>query len=379
MKSPDEIARTLARQWHNADWREKRLIDQGGWPLEFSIGRPLPSLLTHQTAQVREHIARWRAVVVGRVEWEDVSFRSAAEPVSLPLKWWISSPEEWAKGSDDELVRLELFRLRYLLDHVDSIFHSLLVRQRGLWRNRESDDVVLAAKLALKLEPGIAAGAPLRSIALAGIDSKFIERNEGVLTALLDVRFGGQVSELGLTGFLDAADESDHWLLVAPLTQDLLPFSQQRIRARELRETPLPAGRILLVENERCLYRLPKLTDAIAVLGSGLDLAWLQADWLNQRRLGYWGDMDTWGLRMLARARILKPHLEPLLMNKVLFEQQAATLAVREPTVAGSDPPEGLTSHERIFYEYLLGQEKGRIEQEFLPLQMVEKALSDWQ
>ncbi|MFM2287301.1 MAG: hypothetical protein RL684_444, partial [Pseudomonadota bacterium] len=275
LKSPSELASLLTRQWHNADKREQRLLDPQAWPLPLAIGRPPSTLFAHHTALVREHIARWRTVTVGEVQWQDTAFRSAAEPVSLPMYWQLSSPEEWALASGDAQVQLELRRLCHLLDRVDSRFHSLLVRQRGLWRERNDEEVIQAAALTFELEPGGAAGRPLRSIALAGIDSKFIERNSGLVTALLDIRFEGQASQLGLTSFLDASDESNHWLLVVPLSPGLLPFAQQRVRARELMETPLPASNILLIENDRCLHLLPALNDTIAVLGSGLDLAWL--------------------------------------------------------------------------------------------------------
>lgn len=377
MKSPEDLAALLSRQWLSAEMRENRLLAAGAWPLRLSIGRPSPSLFARHTAQVREHIARWRAVTIGTVHWQAVAFRSAAEPVPLPLYWQLSSPDEWAQASGDMPMQLELLRLRDLLARVDPLFHALLARQRSLWLGRDSEEVSQAAALALQLEPGIAKGTPLRSLALAGIDSKFMERNRSLLTALLDLRFNGQVSSAGLSSFLEAADESDHWLLVAPLSPGLLPFAQQRVRARELMDTPLPAARILLIENERCLHRLPPLRDTAAVLGSGLDLAWLRAPWLGHRRLGYWGDMDTWGLHMLAQARQLQPHLQALLMDKTLFERYAGTLAVREPVTAGPEPP-NLTQQEQLFYRYLQQLDKGRIEQEFLPAETVIDALSSW-
>ena len=378
MKSPDELAEILVRQWHNADKREQRLLDPQAWPISLPIGRPPPMVLAQKTAQVREHIERWRAVTVGEVQWQSIAYRSAAEPVSLPQHWQLRSPQEWAQASGDAQVQLELQRLLYLLDRVDARFHSLLIRQRAQWRDRNDDEVVQAAALALALEPGIAAGRPLRSLALAGIDSKFMERHRGLVTALLDIRFDGQASQLGLSSFLDAADEGDHWLLVAPLSPGLLPFAQQRVRARELRDTPLPAQRILLIEIDRCLHLLPMLPDTIAVLGSGLDLAWLRADWLRERQIGYWGDMDTWGLCMLARARELQPHLAALLMGQPLFERFAGTLAVPEPITAGSKSPSGLTVFEQGFYQHLINKAKGRIEQEFLPQSIVADAMSRW-
>lgn len=378
LKSPDQLATLLIRQWHSADQRENYLLNPQTWPMEIPIGRPSPALFTHQVSRVREHIARWRTVTVGEVQWQDTAFRSAAEPVSLPLHWQLSSPEEWAQASGDAQVQQELQRLRYLLDHVDPRFHALLVRQRGRWRERSDEEVVQATALAVELEPGIAAGRPLRGLALAGIDSKFIERNRGLVTALLDIRFEGQASQLGLTSFLDVADEGNHWLLVVPMARGLLPFAQQRVRARELMDTPLSAGHILLIENDRCLHLLPPLPDTIAVLGSGLDLAWLRADWLRQRHLGYWGDMDTWGLHMLACARSRQPHLQPLLMERALFDRHAPTLAVPEPITAGPKPPDGLTDHEKDLYRHLLGSSNGRLEQEFLPLDTVASALSGW-
>lgn len=377
MKSPDQLAATLTRQWHNASSRASLLLGADVWPLRLSIGRPSPDLFARHTGQVREHIERWRAVTVGSVNWQSVSFRSAAEPVSLPLYWQLSSLDDWSKAAGDATVQLELLQLRSLLNPIDLRFRPLLVRQRGLWLGKDPEEVIQAAALALELEPGIANGAPLRSVALAGIDSKFMERNRSLVTALLNQRFDNQASALGLSRFLDAADEGEHWLLVVPLSPHLLPFAQQRVRARELINAPLPAARILLIENERCLHRLPPLPDTIAVLGSGLDLAWLRAGWLSQRRLGYWGDMDTWGLHMLALARQLQPHLEPLLMDKALFERHAGTLAVREPVTAGPQPA-ALTEQEREFYRYLQEQDKGRIEQEFLPEESVIKALYGW-
>jgi hypothetical protein len=378
VKSPDELAELLTRQWHSADKREQRLLDPQAWPVALPIGRPPPTLLAQQTAQVREHIERWRAVTVGEVQWQSIAYRSAAEPVLLPQHWQIRSAEEWVRACGDAQAQFELQRLRYLLDRVDARFHSLLIRQRAQWRDRNDGEVVQATALALALAPGIAAGRPLRSLAVENIDSKFMERHRGLVTALLDIRFDGQASQLGLSSFLDAADEGDHWLLVAPLAADLLPFEQQRVRARELRDTPLPARRILLIENDRCLHLLPTLPDTIAVLGSGLDLAWLCAGWLRGRCLGYWGDMDTWGLRMLARARELQPHVEPLLMDQPLFEGLAETLAVPEPITAGAIPPATLTDSEQAFYQHLTQQTKGRIEQEFLPQRVVADAMSRW-
>ena len=68
-------------------------------------------------------------------------------------------------------------------------------------------------------------------LSIEGIDTKFFERNAQLVTALLDVRFDGEVSKIGLASFLGAFTESDHWLLLLDLDGSLLPFKQMRVRA----------------------------------------------------------------------------------------------------------------------------------------------------
>jgi hypothetical protein len=378
MKSPAELSQRWARQWEVADNREQRLLLAEAWPVSLPIGKPTPAQFTRQTDLIREHLQRWRAVTIGRVIWETVAFRSGSEPMEVPIKWVLSNPSEWVAACGDPLIVRDYERLDRLVSAVDPLFRRALVRQRQLLQDKPEAEIIKATEVAMALTPGSAAGRPLRALSVCGIDSKFFERHRGLLIHLLDERFDGQVSELGLEAFLDAPDEGQHWLLVAPLSPELLPFSQQRVRARELAATPLPASHILIVENERCLHQLPKLPNTIAVLGSGLNLEWMNATWLKDKRIAYWGDIDTWGLVMLAAARRRQPHLEPLLMDRELFDATCSTLSVNESRPAGEQPPEGLTAPEKDFYQHLRNLEKGRIEQEFLLRERVVAALESW-
>ena len=103
-----------------------------------------------------------------------------------------------------------------------------------------------------------------------------------------------------------------------------------------------------------------------------------QAHWLRQRKVAYWGDMDTWGLLMLARARQYCPNLTALLMEQTLFDEYADGRAVAEPAPAQKDAPEGLKEDEARFYGYLLRQARGRLEQEYLPGGVVREVLVGW-
>ncbi|MEH5557125.1 DUF3322 domain-containing protein [Klebsiella variicola] len=378
MYSPDELREKLARQWDNAKLRAERLLPPGNWPLCLTIGKPSAKIFAEQPQRVLQHVQLWRQVAVGRVEWEEVSYRASDGPVSMPLRWIMNGPSDWINAAADATVSREFRLLEGIIEQVDPIFHPLLISHRSLWRNKGSQDIISAARLASRLEPGCAKGLPLRLLSGQGVDTKFIENNISLLTRLLDMRFSGEASEQGLTTFLDAFDESSHWVLVVPLSPGLLPFKKCRVTTAELAETTLPASRVLMIENEQCLHQLPELSDTIAVLGCGLDVQWLSSVVLDKKRVAYWGDMDSWGLLMLARARRCRPTLDVLLMNRELFEQYASHSAVPEPVKAQEAIPDGLLNEEGDFYRYLTCLPRGRLEQEFLPAGVVGEELVRW-
>lgn len=378
MKSPAELANRLARQWQNADLREQRLLSPDNWPLTLSIGKPSGGAIRNRLEQVREHFKQWRQVPHGHVEWQPVRFQSASELIDVPVAWQLNSPSEWVQATGDPEIKREYQVLNRLAGELDPRFHSLIIRRRSLVMDKSEADTIRSGQLALQLAPGCADGKPLRALSLAGIDSKFFERNRQLVTHMLDILHDGQASETGLEAFLGAEDEGHHWLLVADLDGDLLPFEQLRVRTRELQASPLPGQRLLLVENERCLHQLPRAPGTLAVLGSGLNLSWLKAQWLMNKDIAYWGDLDTWGLYMLARARELQSGLTPLLMDQVTFDQFQEDCAVNEPQPAPAEIPEALSPEEAALYNQLIEAERGRLEQEFLPAETVRQAITEW-
>lgn len=371
MKSPDELAQHLLRQWQNNTLRAQRLLTPEPWPLRLAIGKPTATQVLQQSASVQQHIQSWRQVTVGQVIFEHKNYRRLAEAVELPSYWQINSPSEWMQACQNAAVRYEFAVLSELISASDSCMHELLVRERNLWRHKPLNELLDTLKLAGKLSPGCAQGQPLRLLSGYGVDTKFVERHVTLLRRLLDTRFADAASEQGLLNFLDALDEKDHWLLVRSLSEGLLPFQRLRITSAELAQTALPATRILLIENERCEHLLPPLRDCIAVLGAGFDLAWLAGQALEGKQLYYWGDLDTWGLAMLARARQLRPNLQALMMTQEVFTDYA-DFAVSEPQRAGDFDQSYLAADEQALLLDLQQRKKGRLEQEFIPIQRVQ-------
>lgn len=378
MKSPNDIRQRLIRQWQKPSTRTQRLLSAEAWPLLIDIGKPSAQMMAAHINAVQEHVKSWQAVTVGEVEWQWLNYRASAEPVRMPKCWRLRNPSEWVAASGDTAIQQEYRFLETVVSQVPEIFHASLVSQRNLWQTKNAAEVIAAANLATKLSPGCAGGKPLRLLSEYGVDTKFFERHSPLLTRLLDERFDGAVTEQGLTTFLDALEEADHWLLVAPLAEGLLPFKRQRVSATELEQAGLPGSRMLVVENEKCLHLLPDLSDTIAVLGAGLNLQWLRSRRFEGKKIGYWGDIDSWGLAMLARARQHHADIVPLLMTQEVFLAYAADKAVVEPVLASPSSFDGLTEREMSLAHYLMQQNRGRLEQEYLPQTAVEQALLHW-
>lgn len=378
MKSPEDLRQRLAQQWQKSGVRLKRLLSPSAWPWELSIARPSARCFNTRISDLQRHVEAWRVVSIGKVEWSSASFRNGAEKISFPSKWCLHNPTEWVTATGDKSIIEEYEALGYLVEHVPEHFHKLLIARRFLWKERSSDEVVQAAVLATKLAPGCAKGQPLRLLSGYGVDTKFFERNEALLRKLLDVLFEGEASEQGLCGFLDAYDETNHWVLVVPLEAGLMPFNRQKVTTSELAQVTLPGTRLLVVENEKCLHQLLNVPGTIAILGCGLDLEWLGSTTHREKTVAYWGDMDTWGFQMLARARMKHGEVTSLLMSKATFNKHKRGSAVREPVRARDTPPPGLTTPETELFCLLVKRTKGRLEQEFIPLQDVQEALRAW-
>ena len=376
MQLPERLRAKLLSQWQQPALRTERLLSNSAWPITLQIGRPTRTQIEHESDAVRGFIRAWRQVSEGTVIWQPQAYRGLAQPLDLPLLWQLEQPSQWLQATQDASAVAEFSLLEQVLAGALPLFREPLIRKRHLWRGKPAIEVQQCLRLAQLLEPGQAQGRPLRALADQAVDTKFFARNERLLVSLLDARFDDTVSDQGLAAFLGASAESDHWLLVVPLTDGLLPFPRCRLSTQQLQHIELPGERILLVENEQCEHLLPRMADTLAILGAGRNLQWLSAPSLAQKQLLYWGDIDTWGLHILASARLLRPDIISLLMDATTFARYQLKNAVPEPVLASEAAPNGLTEAEQAFYRELVRKDKGRLEQEFITANDVATAIA---
>ena len=145
-----------------------------------------------------------------------------------------------------------------------------------------------------------------------------------------------------------------------------------------LQQNPLPANNILIVENKQSGYALPELDDTIAVFGGGRNTAWMQAEWLTHKHIGYWGDIDSWGLAILSDARKRQSQLQALMMDESTLLHHQARMVDEDQLYTRL--PEHLTETEQKLFHRLSKRYYGktRLEQERLAPEYVLQNLKQW-
>jgi len=116
----------------------------------------------------------------------------------------------------------------------------------------------------------------------------------------------------------------------------------------------------------------------VAVFGSGYAARSLgAAAWFASRRIAYWGDIDSHGLRILGGFRSAFPATESLLMDEATYDR-FPEYRTDAPADQATEP-EGLTVEELALFRRLVSLPRGnRLEQERIPTKYARSRMEEW-
>ena len=126
-----------------------------------------------------------------------------------------------------------------------------------------------------------------------------------------------------------------------------------------------PVRRVFICENLLNFLTLPVLPDTAAIWsGGGFNIECLAGvDWLREKPILYWGDLDAHGFQILNQCRGYFPSTQAILMDRPTFDAHRHLISAGEPTPVASLPH--LTAEETELFQ-LLKRNTWRIEQERL-------------
>ncbi|MEL6151723.1 MAG: Wadjet anti-phage system protein JetD domain-containing protein [Chloroflexota bacterium] len=203
------------------------------------------------------------------------------------------------------------------------------------------------------------------------VHTKFIEQNTSVFRSLFDALLPAHARRVDEQNFhrryglktplpwfqMRLLDHALHDRTGLPFTDFALPLSQ-------LEETPLPAGNVLIVENQLTFLTLPPLPDTVGLWGRGFAVHALRdVSWLQDVNLFYWGDIDVQGFAMLSGLRKHLPQTQSLMMDQVTLETFASYVATGTESSITELPH--LTLDERATFQQVQSTQQ-RLEQEHI-------------
>ncbi len=227
-------------------------------------------------------------------------------------------------------------------------------------------------------------GLYLRQLDIQNVHTKFMETRRSLLSELLDIVLSIEAIDTNAVGA--RAFEQRYGLRAkSPLIRFRLLDQKHAIHsltdiatpAEQLAISPLPVRRVFITENEINGLAFPNVSDSAVIFGLGYSLERLvEIDWLKNKQVYYWGDIDTHGFAILDRLRATIPHAISFLMDRyTLIEHK---LLWGEELDSTDVALTRLTDDERLLYESLVQNRLGsrvRLEQERIAFGSLVRAL----
>ena len=225
-------------------------------------------------------------------------------------------------------------------------------------------DVDRLLKLIPKLKAGVGENKFIRQLDIGDIDTKFIERNIGIIDLIMRRLYSNYST---LSEWLSFEKKPDCWVLVS---NNWIPqLNYYRIDGQSLSKLTINEP-ILIVENEQTILTLSKLNLPFFICGgTGKNLDWL-GNWNN---VYYWGDIDSDGLMMLSLARSKIPSIKSVMMDAITINTFRSQVV--SDTTKLINLPENLDLNETSLFQEV-NRLKERLEQEKISEEYILRTLN---
>jgi hypothetical protein len=283
------------------------------FPRRLALKGPGSRELSERFAEVRDWIAQLTGAASHyRIEWRRVNHRTLGTN-ELPAEIWIDSLED-ALGLIGKRRAAEQFAALVVLTRESQPELIPWLVKRPLRSLELADDWPRLLEIVAWLRKHPRPAIYLRQIDLPGVHSKFIEGHRGVLGELFDLLLEPEAIDpmaAGVGGFCRRYGFRDKPLRVRFRILDpklaLLPTETDQditLTQATFAELDLPVAKVFITENEINFLAFPQVPGAMVIFGAGYGFENLAAaDWLREREIFYWGDIDTHGFAILNQLR----------------------------------------------------------------------------
>jgi hypothetical protein len=393
MISPEEIVERARKLWASGRPLRASLGAEPLFPYVLPFRKPSASEWLEHFAELRNATERIDAsskerVGAGyRVDYREIAHQKLGR-LRIPERIVFDNVEDVAACAKQTRI---LDRFRFIADTFRA-FEPRLLGWLADYPLRAIEHEAAIARLLELVTYFEAHPRPMRfarELGIPGIDSKFIEAHQSLLTEWLDRVLPDAATDATVRGLSDHGFErryglryeepliSFRWLdplqaLAGCITDVSLPVSQFSAYAP-------PCSRVFITENKINFLTLPASDNAIGIFGGGYGIDRLgRIHWLRDMEIHYWGDIDTHGFAILSRLRAQLPHARSFLMDRDTLLQHREFWSEEPADGRCTRDLECLTDAERELYDDLRNDRLTtclRLEQERIAYRCIEQAM----
>ena len=355
-----------------SSWNSGRILgavarnDEDFFPLRLAWGRPTAKQLSNDFSAIRERIAEIKQHAgpdnMGyTIEWQEINHRRFGRqqiPAALlfSLEGFLHCTGR-KKAFQQFVADLELIRSRHpILAEWLSARPMTVVKQAGKWPQL----LLIVEYFKTHPQPDLY----LRQLDIAGVDSKFIEQHKKILTDLLDLVLPATAVDQTVTGLAHHGFERRYGLKFDEPLIRLRFLDPSRVPAPGCTDLTLPlsgftrlqpaCSRVIITENKINGLSFPPVPDSVIIFGLGYGIHSLaDTDWLQDKDIYYWGDIDTHGFSILSLVRSFLPQTRSFLMDRETLLDHRSLWGQEENSKRCLDTLLHLTPAEQTLYDEL--------------------------
>ena len=224
----------------------------------------------------------------------------------------------------------------------------------------------------------------IRELSIENVDTKFIEKHKKLLDNLLS----NILQKDPLKSLSDFAFEKKYGFKY-PLSQVrfrildskyfINELSDLTLNIKEFEKLDLEIKRVFIIENKVTFLSFFNVVDSIVIFGSGYKVSLLKsAEWLKNKEIIYWGDIDEDGFAILSNLRSYLPQTKSILMDTKTIERFSHLKVEYDKKSSTKENLSNLTKEEKLAYQRVKNDFYGknfRLEQERIPFRYTKELI----
>ena len=332
-ESPAALRGRLQRAW---DGRVARSIappsdSEPDFPVTVNIGRPsvTPDALVRDQARIMEWITSWKEIEnSAAITFETVTKRRVGK-ITLPVHIVFETIEEMADFLGAQAQReLKIARRSVgILEGVDERLRAMAPHWRRL-ASLSDEEAAGFGRLIETCRDGGTSNLDIRELAIAGLDSKWAEtRSSMVREALRHIDCLSEAEGFREQMGFREDDRQEIWMKFHP--DDMtMPLGDQEfaMRPSKIQRLPQSIRRVVIVENKATFNSYRPTPGVCLFFGSGNAISGTVGvmRFLRDQEILYWGDLDSFGMKILSRVRRVMTQTRSVLMDGATMQEHRA-------------------------------------------------------